>query len=253
MHSTYFLRVTLFGTLGLAGLLGIGTVGCGSASSATNKGDGVVAASSPSSISTIAVPSAASAASAPRPVDSPASPSAARFLGADFKLEGLVLGARIAEFENVYYETVCDTDPLDDKTHAVWFHAAKPCREAKALPGNTVMAIFTTFTSEKNPYDKVLAIAWFGDFPNTGGNFPLKIGIRLAEGEKTLGPAKKLFDIKAGRQDLTSFTVHLHAGGTYSFTRGDTIVGYAVGAMGSDPEKEEWRGMFDNVSRYRAL
>jgi hypothetical protein len=164
----------------------------------------------------------------------------AAFAPGTLKIDSLQLGQPIAAFEERYAKTLCDRDPIDKKTRTIWFHAPKPCREAEALPDKSIVVLYTR---TKAPTDVLDAIAWFGNWPRSAGNFPVAVGIDRAAAEKSLGAAKKLFDLEKA-------SVWRHAGGVYAIEREGKIIGYVAGQMGDDPEREEWRGLISNVLRY---
>src|SRR5215471_12633203 len=92
----------------------------------------------------------------------------------DLRVDVLRLGAEVGAFEAKYPKTLCDRDPIDHHTRTIWFHAPRPCRDdAEPLPNATILVVYT---KGKAPTDPVEAIAWFGNWPHVGGNFPLDVG-----------------------------------------------------------------------------
>jgi hypothetical protein len=171
----------------------------------------------------------------------------AKFAAADLKIGGLRLGQPIASFEERHAKTLCDRDPIDKKTRVIWFHAPKPCREAEPLPQRTVVVLYTKTKSPQDPLD---AVAWFGNWPRTAGNFPAAVGIDRREADRVLGASQRLFDfggIVDGGEQIVAWR---HAGGVVSLIREGKVMGYVAGTMSTDPKREEWRGLVSNVLRY---
>lgn len=176
-----------------------------------------------------------------------AAPPPAKFDSARLKVGELRLGQPIAAFEERYAKTLCDRDPIDKKTRVIWFHAAKPCREAEPLPQRTVVVLYTKTESPQDPLD---AMAWFGNWPKTAGNFPLKVGIDRRQADRALGASRRLFDFGGIVDDGGKIVAWQHAGGVLSLIRDGKVIGYVAGTMGTDPKREEWSGLVGNVLRY---
>ena len=165
----------------------------------------------------------------------------------DLRVDVLRLGAEVGAFEARYPKTLCDRDPIDQRTRTVWFHAPRPCRDADPLPNATILVLYTR---SKAPSDPVEAIAWFGNWPHTGGNFPLDVGIKPSAAEPTLGPAKRLFDFAGIVDGGDQIVVSQHGANVYTIARKGVVFGYVAGAMSAERDREEWRGLISNVLRY---
>jgi hypothetical protein len=173
--------------------------------------------------------------------------SPASFEAAQLRVESLRLGAPVGAFEAKYPGTLCDADPIDGKTRQIWFHAPAPCRKAEPLPGGTIVVLYTKDKSPESPID---AVAWFGNWPKSGGNFPLEVGIKVPAVDKALGPGKRLFDFTEIVRGGEAVVVRKHGSALYSITRDEIVIGYLAGRMGEDRTREEWRGLVKNVLRY---
>ena len=176
-----------------------------------------------------------------------AAPDKRPFDAKNLQFDVVRLGAPIGAFEGKYPKTLCDTDPINQGTRQLWFHAGRPCRNADPLPGGTIVVLFTKTESPTSPID---AIAWFGNWPHASGNFPLDIGVQLPEVEAALGKAHRQFDFAKVLVGGEEIVVWQHTAALYSITRKGRVFGYAAGIMGADRDSEEWRGLISNVMRY---
>jgi len=168
------------------------------------------------------------------------------FQPARLDFDGVKLGAPIGDVERLpaLAGTRCDDDPLDGGARHVWFHA--PCSGARALPGGTFLALYTGRAVEGKPgREPIDAIAWmYGDWPRAAGKFPAAVGLTRPELERALGPATRLFDFAGVLTGGGERRVVLrHGERVFSIVEDGRAVGFVVGAMGVDRDKEEWSGL----------
>jgi hypothetical protein len=177
----------------------------------------------------------------------------AGFTPAQLDLAGIKLGALIGDVEQLpaLKGTRCDDDPLDGGTRHVWFHA--PCAGASALPGGTLVALFTGRAVEGKPgREPIDAIAWmFGDWPHAAGKFPAAVGAPQRDLERALGPSTRLFDFAGLLDGGERRQVLRHGERVFSIVEDGRAIGFVVGAMGADRNKEEWSGLVANMLKVR--
>ncbi len=166
-----------------------------------------------------------------------------------FDLDGLRLGASISDFGSRHRASICDDDPIENGRRHVWFFAA--CNHAQPLPGGTVLAALAAPVEEgTSPAGEVTAIAWFGgNWPTSTGTFPVELGATRAATERALGAGQRLFDFKGVLVDGEHIVVYRHGERLYSVLRDDAAIGFVIGRMSADRNKEEWRGLVGNALR----
>jgi hypothetical protein len=160
------------------------------------------------------------------------------FTAAQVKFETLSLGASIGQFERRYAATLCDRDRL--AAGMVWFHAPKPCRNAQALPENTIFALYTD--AEGN----LEGFVWFGDWLKTAGAFPVPVGATIKVAEEKLGKAAPVVDFVPFDDHGEQIELWRHGGGVWSITASGKTIGFLVGTV---PDRER-RNTVTNARRY---
>ncbi len=163
---------------------------------------------------------------------------------------GARLGDTVAEFfvRAGLEGHLCDTDPIQDRARRIWFFA--PCRNAKALPDGVVVVLFST--PERRPdRAKVDAVMWaFADVERL--EFPARVGMTPAELDAALGAGTRLFEFDDVLKEPSVVAVS-YPGERYAVLQHGRALGFVVGRMGRDRDREEWRGMIANVLRARGM
>jgi hypothetical protein len=224
--------------LGLSLML-LSAVGCSSQSGSTE----------PTAPISVELPSAGAKPSAlPPPTATadakPVSPDALEFDG--FKL-GDNYGDKVLVREP--YQKPCDDDPIDKKQQRFMVYGALPCRE-RTFPEATTVAFFLAFSDVKEErfQQPIEALAWLGgNYFASRSAFPVRTGELAEVADKALGPVQLSFPLE---DKGVSLQVRRHSERVWSLIEGGRTIGFAVGKMPNDAEREPWRALLQMYRRY---
>ncbi len=145
------------------------------------------------------------------------------------------------------YDQPCDNDPIDHRNRRFMVYGALPCRD-RTFPHQTTVMFYLKYAEEDRYSQPIEAFAYLhGSYFNDKTEFPLKPGESLKKAASVLGAELGSFEI---RRKKFALTVHRFRGNIHVLCSGETIVGFVFGAMPSDPENEQWRGLMQMYQRY---
>jgi hypothetical protein len=222
--------------LGLSLML-LSAVGCSSQSSGSEPTAPVLSVELPSAVARSAVPAPSATAEA-----KPVNPDALEFDG--FKL-GDNYGDKVLVREP--YQKPCDDDPIDKKQQRFMVYGALPCRR-RTFPEATTVAFFLAYADDKDFKQPIEALAWLGgNYFASRSNFPVRTGELAEVADKALGPVQLSFPLEGKG---VSLQVRRHSERIWSLTEGGRTVGFAVGKMPNDTEREPWRALLEMYRSY---
>lgn len=225
--------------LGLSLLL-LSAVRCSSQSSGSE---------STSPVLSVELPSAGAKPSALPP---PSATADAKSVSPDtFEFDGFKLGDNYGDKVLVRepYQKPCDDDPIDKKQQRFMVYGALPCR-GRSFPEATTVAFFLAFTEDKEGRfnQPIEAFAWLGgNYFASRSSFPVRTGELAEVADKALGPVQLSFPLE---EKGVSLQVRRHSERVWSLTEGGRTVGFAVGKMPNDAEREPWRALLQMYRRY---
>ncbi len=172
-------------------------------------------------------------------------PSAAVVTALSFAFDGARVGESVASFmrRQGLGASLCDSDPIQGGKRRIWFFA--PCKKGARLPKDAMLMLFSSPPSQPDQAN-VDAVAWaFGDLPAI--EFPVRVGSSQADVEGALGPGSQLFDFDGIVDGGGEIRVFAHGPEVYSIIRVGASMGFVVGKMGRERQREEWRGLIANL------